>query len=254
MKKKTVLLVILLFLMGLLPACDGSGSSSSSSSSSSGSAIPSSSSSSSSSGSTIPSSSSSSQSQSTAATPDEWNLIVVNAKHPLPDSFTVSLVNIGAYRVDSRIEEPLQRMLDAAAADGVDLMLASAYRSKETSAQLYANQVEKWKAAGYSDADAQREAARWVAPPGTSEHHTGLAVDIVTPTHQTMNHAFADTAAAKWMKANCAKFGFILRYPEDKQDVTGITFEPWHFRYVGEKDAKKIMDAGLCLEEYTGAL
>lgn len=179
-------------------------------------------------------------------------MILVNSKYLLPDNFTVSLAYIGDYRVDARIKEPLQNMLAAARAEGVDLMLASAYRTKEKSAQLYAAQVEKWKQTGLSQAEAEKEAAKWVAPPGTSEHHTGLAVDIVTPTHQVMNHAFADTAAAKWMKAHCAEYGFILRYPEDKQDVTGITFEPWHFRYVGVKDAKAVMSAGVCLEEYLG--
>ncbi len=260
LKKSVVLLIILLFLCGLLPACGTDGGIGSDSGSASDTAdISSSGSESSSSSSTEQSSSSSQQSSSSGsststATPADgsWNLILVNSKYLLPDNFTVSLAYIGAYRVDERIKEPLQDMIAAAKADGVELMLSSAYRTKEKSAELYAAQVEKWKKTGLSQAEAEAEAAKWVAPPGTSEHHTGLAVDLVTPTHQVMDHAFADTEAAKWMKAHCAEYGFILRYPEDKQDITGITFEPWHFRYVGVKDAKAIMSAGLCLEEYLG--
>ena len=89
-----------------------------------------------------------------------------------------------------------------------------------------------------------------IAVPGTSEHHTGLAADIVTPTHQTLDPQFADTAAGKWLLEHAADYGFILRYPEDKQETTKIIYESWHYRYVGEEHAKAIKESGLCLEEY----
>jgi D-alanyl-D-alanine carboxypeptidase len=86
--------------------------------------------------------------------------------------------------------------------------------------------------------------------PGYSEHHTGLAVDIVTPSYQVLNAGFAQTDAAVWMAQNAHRYGFIIRYPADKVDVTGIGYEPWHVRYVGIANAKAIFEQGLCLEEY----
>ena len=98
--------------------------------------------------------------------------------------------------------------------------------------------------------EAEKITATMIAIPGTSEHHTGLAADIVTPTHQTLDPEFADTAAGKWLQENAAEYGFILRYPEDKQDITKIIYESWHYRYVGVDHAKAITENELCLEEY----
>ena len=103
---------------------------------------------------------------------------------------------------------------------------------------------------GYSKEDARRVAATIVAVPGTSEHHTGLAMDVVTPSYQRLNSGYANTDAAKWLKANAAKYGFILRYPEDKTEITKIIFEPWHYRYVGVEYASFIMSEGICFEEF----
>ena len=86
--------------------------------------------------------------------------------------------------------------------------------------------------------------------PGTSEHETGLAADIVTPSYQRLDAGYAGTKAAKWLLENAASYGFVLRYPEDKTEITGIDYEPWHYRYVGVEAAKEIMAQGLCLEEY----
>ena len=98
--------------------------------------------------------------------------------------------------------------------------------------------------------EAEKITATMIAIPGTSEHHTGLAADIVTPTHQTLDPEFADTDAGKWLQENAAEYGFILRYPEDKQDITEIIYESWHYRYVGVDHAMAIKENGLCLEEY----
>jgi D-alanyl-D-alanine carboxypeptidase len=134
------------------------------------------------------------------------------------------------------------------------MQLCSAYRTVEKSAQLYANKVSEFIGYGYSEADAKIEAAKWVAPPGTSEHHTGLAMDLVSSDYWSyysdLEHDYEKFDSFKWMYEHCAEFGFILRFPKDKQDITGITYEPWHYRFVGVEAAKYIMENGLCLEEY----
>ena len=98
------------------------------------------------------------------------------------------------------------------------------------------------------------EAARWVAPPRQSEHNAGLAIDVVSRDYDQvygdLMHEFEDFPAFTWLSEHCAEFGFILRYPEDKQEITGITYEPWHYRYVGVEHAQKMQELDLCLEEY----
>ena len=141
-------------------------------------------------------------------------------------------------------------MIEAAAADGVTLLPCYGYRTREQSAQLFEKQVSRQLAAGLSREAAVEEARKWVAPPGTSDHHTGLALDIVTPEHQVLNHAFAETPAARWMAGHSTEYGFVIRFPEDKQEITGITYEPWHLRYVGEEHARVMREQNLCLEEY----
>ena len=96
----------------------------------------------------------------------------------------------------------------------------------------------------------EAEAARWVAQPGTSEHQTGLALDIVAAGYQILDEEQEDTAEQKWLMENSWKYGFILRYPSEKSDITGIGYEPWHYRYVGKAAAADIYRTGVCLEEY----
>ncbi len=183
--------------------------------------------------------------------PQDWRLILVNAAHPLPEDFTVELAMTPyGYEVDKRIVEPLVTMIDAAAADGVSLLPCYGYRTLEQSAQLFEKQVNRQLALGLDQEAALEEAKHWVAPPGTSDHHTGLALDIVTPEHQVLDHAFAQTPAAQWMAQHSAQYGFVIRFPEDKQEITGITYEPWHLRYVGEEHAAVMKEENLCLEEY----
>ena len=99
-----------------------------------------------------------------------------------------------------------------------------------------------------------KEAGRWVAVPGTSEHETGMALDIVSYSYQLLNEQQENTAEQKWFMEHCWEYGFILRYPKDKTEVTGIGYEPWHYRYVGREHAAKLYESGLCLEEYITAL
>ncbi len=195
-----------------------------------------------------PSSSASPQQQS------DWRLILVNKTSRLEKELDIELADIGGFKVDTRIKSDLERMLKDAAAEGIRLSLVSTYRPFSRSATLYDNKVGEYIAAGYTRVEAEKEAAMWVAPPGTSEHATGLAADIVSGDYYTklseLLPEFADFKEAKWMKENCAEYGFILRYPKDKEDITGVYFEPWHFRYVGAEHARIIMEQGITLEEY----
>lgn len=180
-----------------------------------------------------------------------WELRLVNADNLLTKDFIpdVSGVEDGQY-FDTRAVEALKSFVAGAREAGLSVYVTSSYRSYATQEHLFNNKVNQYT---YSEGsyDAAVEKARTiVAYPGSSEHQTGLAADIVDQYYEYMNESLADTALSKWMKENCARYGFILRFPEDKQDITGIMFEPWHFRYVGVEAATYIMEKGLCLEEF----
>ncbi len=183
---------------------------------------------------------------------DEWQLILASALNPLPAGYAPPELETVApgYQVDSRMAPALKKMIAEAKTEGISLMVCSAYRSEERQKELYENKIAEHKATGKSDEEATAVAASIVLPPGTSEHQTGLAADIVTPENQNLDDSFAQTPAAKWMAEHSWKYGFILRYPQDKQEITNIIYEPWHFRYVGEEHAKAIYEGGYCLEEY----
>lgn len=137
--------------------------------------------------------------------------------------------------------EAMVEMLAAAEAEGVRLYVDSAYRSYRTQEVMHYNRVQKL---GRDDGVVQLA--------GASEHQTGLAADVVSWAYKDgYKNTFADTDEGKWLKANCARFGFIIRYPKEKEEVTGITYEPWHVRYVGVEAASYIMASGLSLEEFT---
>ena len=190
-----------------------------------------------------------------AAEPDDWRLVLVNFDHPIPEDWSVELTMTRyGYEVDARITGAVDELIAAAAKDGVSLIICYGYRTLEQSQQLFEKQINKQLSLGLSREQAVIEARRWVAPPGTSEHHTGLALDIVTPSHQVLNHAFADTDAGRWMAAYGWEYGFVVRFPEDKQEITGITYEPWHLRYVGREHAAAMHESGECLEEYVARL
>lgn len=182
----------------------------------------------------------------------EWNLLLVNPWTPLPEDFNVELVTLAScgLKVDKRIRAALNEMYFACQAEGLRPMICSAYRTQTVQTRLYNNKIARLRAAGYGKEEAVTEAGRWVALPGTSEHQTGLALDIVDLTYQVLDHEQENTAVQRWLMAHCAEYGFILRYPTDKGELTGVNYEPWHYRYVGETAAREIMDGGLCLEEY----
>ena len=118
--------------------------------------------------------------------------------------------------------------------------------------RLYERQVQKQKNAGYSDTKAREVAATIVKRPGQSEHNTGLAADLGGSGDYSLNQSFERTAAYRWLIEHCADYGFILRFPKDKEAVTGVIYEPWHYRYVGKDAAQEIFNRDITLEEYLG--
>ena len=147
----------------------------------------------------------------------------------------------GTWQLREECAEALVELCDAARAEGHELYLKSGYRSYYKQAVMYENRIKKY---GYDDG--------WVTKPGASDHQTGLGCDVVPKkwTDRGMNEDMAKEPETQWMAENCARFGFILRYPADKEDITEINYEPWHLRYVGVPVATYIMDNGLCLEEF----
>ncbi len=182
---------------------------------------------------------------------DSWNLLLVNPWNPLPADYSLSLTELkNGLSVDSRCYPDLQAMMDACRADGLSPVICSAYRTQEYQEKLFQNKVDRLIAQGYSEADAPVEAGKSVAVPGTSEHQLGLAVDIVDINNQHLDETQESTAVQKWLMEHSWEYGFILRYPNDKSEITGIIYEPWHYRYVGHEDAEQIHSLGVCLEEY----
>lgn len=186
---------------------------------------------------------------------EEWKLILVNKQNPIPSDYDAELVDInGGARIRREIALPLAKMFDAAEKDGVTLTVCSAYRSHEYQEMLFDKKIRNYTKKGMSYLDAFRIGSYSVIIPGTSEHELGMALDIVTPGYMSLDEGYADTAAGKWLKKNAYKYGFVLRYPEGKEYITGIIFEPWHYRYVGTGAAKYLTEKELTLEEYTELL
>ena len=190
-----------------------------------------------------------------AAEEADWRLLLVNPWNKLPEGYTVELKSLAnGLKVDARICDDLSAMLGACWDAGLHPVVCSAYRSHATQQRLHNNKIYRLMASGYSWNAAVQEAGRWVAVPGTSEHETGMALDIVSYSYQNLTYKQAETAEQKWFMEHCWEYGFILRYPEDKCDVTGIGYEPWHYRYVGREAAQTMRESGLCLEEYLKVL
>lgn len=186
---------------------------------------------------------------------EDWQILLVNPWNTLPEDFTVELQTLSdGKKVDKRIVDDLNAMLAACRKAGLRPVICSAYRTQAKQQQLYSNKIARLRAAGYSQEKAVQEAGRWVAVPGTSEHQTGLALDIVAASYQVLDKKQEETAEQKWLMEHCWEYGFILRYPSDKSEITGIGYEPWHYRYVGKETALAIRDSGLCLEEYLKTL
>ena len=191
----------------------------------------------------------------TVADREDPLLILINRDHPIQEGMTYELVRIEEnYFIDERAYYDLMSMLSDAEKAGQAVVVCSAWRSHNLQTELYENKIDEYLSYGYSQKESEELAAFWVALPGTSEHEIGLAVDIVAESYQHLDHEQANTKEQQWLMEHCHEYGFILRYPEDKQDITLIGYEPWHYRYVGKEAAKDIKASGLCLEEYLNAV
>lgn len=178
-----------------------------------------------------------------------WNLLLVNLDNTIGKDFAPpSTKSIGNDQtIDSRVYSAYQAMKNAAAKDGVNIWPVSGYRSYEKQTRLYNNRVQRSKNENpsFSQKQAEDDAAKYVAIPGTSEHQTGMCIDF-----NSVEVSFANTKAGKWLYDHAADYGFTLRFPKDKTSITKISYEPWHYRYVGISHAKKMKELDYCLEEY----
>ncbi|MBO5460492.1 MAG: M15 family metallopeptidase [Ruminococcus sp.] len=184
---------------------------------------------------------------------DDWCLALINAEYPMDVTYEPELVTLEEeMKVDARILEDAKEMLAAAREEGLSPYVVSAYRSVDEQSQIFDSTMYTHLNTGMSMVEAYDETRLSVALPGCSEHATGLALDIVSSSYTNLDESQAETEEAKWLAEHCWEYGFILRYPPEKSDITGIIYEPWHYRYVGKDTAKEITEMGVTFEEYLG--
>lgn len=177
---------------------------------------------------------------------NEWNLILVNKWNKIPDNYNVTLTVLSnGRRVDERIYTELQEMFDAARAEGIYPVVGEGFRTAQEQQALFTDKVREYMNEGYLKKAAEKMAGKWVALPGYSEHQLGIAVDINGDKIRSDNGEVYE-----WLAKNAYRYGFILRYPSDSENITSTKYEPWHYRYVGKKAAKEIYSENICLEEY----
>lgn len=178
-------------------------------------------------------------------------LILVNKWNFLPEDYSTEPVTLpNGQMIGSDCYDPLMQMLEDCREAGGTPIVCSGYRPHDQQVYLYGEQINRWLYSGYGQEESEDLAATAVAIPGTSEHELGLAADIYSSENMSLDESQIYTFTQQWLMENSWRYGFILRYPQDKSDITGIIFEPWHYRYVGKEHARKIYDAGICLEEY----
>ena len=183
----------------------------------------------------------------------EWNLLLVNPWNPIPENYEPELTYLrNGQAVDSRCYPELQQMIDDCRAAGFEPLICASYRTMEKQEALFEDKEANLIREGYPENEVEVEAAKVVAYPGTSEHQLGLALDIVDVSYQQLDTEQENTPVQQWLMKNSWKYGFVLRYPTDKSDITGIIYEPWHYRYVGKEAAAEMYENKLCLEEYLG--
>lgn len=183
----------------------------------------------------------------------DWNLTLVNQTHPINEEYTadITLTKLkNGQSIDSRCYPYLQKMMDDCREEGYNPIICSSFRTYQKQEELFNEQIRVYLNQGMSYKDAETEAAKSVAIPGTSEHELGLAVDITDIDSQKIVSGMEAQPVQRWLMENSWRYGFILRYPLDKSDVTGIVYEPWHYRYVGYEAAKYIYENQITLEEY----
>ena len=180
----------------------------------------------------------------------DWRLRLANYDNLLPEDFEVELTNIDNSKdpkqFDSRAVKYLRDMINAMKKDGnTKIWCQSTYRSVKRQKELYDASVQKYLKQGKKQEEADKLTLEYINKPGGSDHNLGLAVDF-----NYVDNSFAQTSEYKWLLKNAENYGFILRYPEDKEDKTKIAYESWHWRYVGEENAKRMNELNMCLEEY----
>jgi len=177
----------------------------------------------------------------------DWRLTLANYENILPEDFEVEVADIDETRqFDARAIEDLKKMINDMRNDGIEnIWIQSAYRSVARQKELYDNSVKKYMQQGKTQEEAVRLTDEYINKPGSSDHNLALAVDF-----NYVDNKFEDLDGFKWLKENAENYGFILRYPKDKEDITKISYESWHWRYVGEEHAKKMNELNMCLEEY----
>lgn len=177
----------------------------------------------------------------------DWRLTLVNIDNALLEDYQLELVDIDEYRqFDARAIDELKNMIEAERKSGASgLWVQSGYRSIEYQKEVFDRQVQEYKNQGKTQKEAEELTLKIINKPGTSDHNLGLAVDF-----NYANEDFENTTAFEWLKQNAENYGFILRYPKEKEEITKVIYEPWHWRYVGVEHAKEINKKGYCLEEY----
>lgn len=177
----------------------------------------------------------------------DWRLTLANYDNILPEDFEVELADIDSTRqFDARAISYLKNMInDMKKAGNTNIWCQSAFRSIKRQKELYDASIEKYLKQGKSEKEAEELTLEYINRPGGSDHNLGLAVDF-----NYVDNSFAKTSEYKWLLKNAENYGFILRYPEDKEDITKIAYESWHWRYVGEEHAKRMNELNMCLEEY----
>lgn len=183
----------------------------------------------------------------------DWPLTLVNPWNFIPKDYAPELKYVDdSHAVDKRCYPDLQKMMEDCRAAGNKIVVISAFRTWSYQEGLYNRKVERLKAQGYQAPEVFDIAAQSVARPGTSEHELGLALDLVDASYTNLDTAQENTATQKWLMENSWRYGFILRYPNGTTDITGVIYEPWHYRYVGKEAAAEIHSRGITLEEYLG--
>lgn len=185
---------------------------------------------------------------------DDWRILLINKQHSIPEDYSFNLGTIdtikGTMYCDERIIEEYHRMKEDAKKEEIYIDICSPYRDYEYQTKLFNRKINRYINRGMSFLEAYRVSSQVVTVPGASEHQIGLAFDIISNTYDSLDEGFGNTDAGIWLAQNSYKYGFILRYPKGKEYITGIEYEPWHFRYVGKEAAEVITLEEITLEEF----
>ena len=197
--------------------------------------------------------------QQAAAILSDPRMVLVNRQNRMPEDYTFTTRECGSATainktLQTEAADAFLAMQAAAAEEGVTVWMQSGYRSVEYQEKLYTRKTQYYLDKGFSKDEALQRAAAVVNPPGCSEHNCGLAADLNSPEHTGLDEGFENTEAFRWLCAHAEDYGFILRYPKGAEAVTGITYEPWHWRYVGKENAALLNRSGLCLEDAAAVL